>query len=80
MGLIHLLSIGLQLLTLLDLVARHRLAAKKKALVRLYVGNPKRTTVRPTAERLLEEFQEPTFRIIRERRHRRYHLTAFSAL
>jgi hypothetical protein len=29
---------------------------------------------------LLEEFQEPTFTIIREGRHWRYHLTAFSAL
>jgi transposase len=77
-GLIRLLSIGLRVLTLLEFVVRRRLAADPMGLAGLYAGNPKRTTVRPTAERLLESFQELTLTIIQEGRRRRYHLTPLS--
>ena len=77
-GLIRLLSVGLRVLTLLEFVVRRRLAAAKTALAGLYVGNPKRATARPTAERLLEAFQGLTLTIIREGRRRRYHLTPLS--
>jgi transposase len=77
-GLIRLLSIGLRVLTLLEFVVRQRLAAEHTRLVGLYAGNPKRTTAHPTAERLLESFQELTLTIIREGRRRRYHLTPLS--
>jgi transposase len=52
-GLIRLLSIGLRVLTLLEFGVRRRLAAAKTTLGGLYVGNPKRATAHPTAERLL---------------------------
>jgi transposase len=77
-GLIRLLAIGLRVLTLLEFVVRRRLAAAQTGLAGLYAGNPKRTTARPTAERLLEHFQELTLTIIREGRRRQYHLTALS--
>jgi transposase len=77
-GLIRLLSIGLRVLRLLEFVARQRLAAAHTGLPGLYAGNPKRTTARPTTERLLKQFQGLTLTIIREGRHRRYHLTPFS--
>jgi transposase len=77
-GLIRLLSIGLRVLTLLEFGARQRLAMAKTKLEGLYVGNPKRTTPHPTAERLLEAFQGLTLTIIREGRRRRSHLTPLS--
>jgi transposase len=49
-----------------------------RVLAGLYAGNPKRGTVRPTAERLLERFRGLTLTIIREGRRRRYHLTPLS--
>jgi transposase len=77
-GLIRLLSIGLRVLTLLEFGVRRRLATAKTTLGGLYVGNPKRATARPTAERLLEAFQGLTLTIIREGRRRRSHLTPLS--
>jgi transposase len=77
-GLIRLLSIGLRVLTLLEFGVRRRLAMTKTKLKGLYVGNPKRATVHPTAERLLEAFRGLTLTIIREGRRRRYHLPPLS--
>jgi transposase len=77
-GLIRLLSIGLRVLTLLEFGVRQRLARAKTALEGLYVGNPKRATAHPTAERLLEAFQGLTLTIIREGRRQRRHLTPLS--
>jgi transposase len=77
-GLIRLLSIGLRVLTLLEFGVRRRLATAKTTRGGLYMGNPKRATARPTAERLLEAFQGLTLTIIREGRRRRYHLTPLS--
>jgi len=77
-GLIRLLSLGLRVLTLLEFGVRRRLATAKTTLVGLSVGNPKRATAHPTAERLLEAFQGLTLTIIREGRRRRSHLTPLS--
>ena len=79
-GLIRLLSIGLRVLTLLEFVVRRRLAAEQSALAGLYAGNPKRATVHPTAERVLESFEGLTLTIIQEGRCRRLHLTPLSPL
>lgn len=79
-GLIRLLSIGLRVLTLLEFAARCRLEVEKTVLAGLYAGNPKRTTARPTAERLLESFQEITLTIIQEPHQIRRHLTPLSEL
>ncbi len=79
-GLIRLLSIGLRVLTLLEFTVRRRLEIERIQLAGLYVGNPKRTTAQPTAERLLESFQEITLTIIQEPHRIRRHLTPLSNL
>jgi transposase len=55
-GLMFLLAIALRLFTLMEFVVRRQLAEQKRTLAGLYDGNPKRTTNRPTAERLLSAF------------------------
>jgi len=77
-GLIRLLTIGLRVLTLLEFVVRRNLAAEGVKLAGLYAGNPKRATARPTAERLLEAFQEITLTVIQEPYQTRRHLTPLS--
>jgi transposase len=77
-GLIRLLSVGLRVLTRLELVVRPRLAAARTVLVGLYAGNPTRATARPTTERLLKRFEGLTLTLIREGRRWRYHLTPLS--
>src|SRR6266702_3941271 len=79
-GLIRLLSIALRVLTLLEFVGRRQLAAEGAKLAGLYAGNPKRETDRPTAERLLEAFQDITLTVV-EGVHQVYrYLTALSPL
>jgi transposase len=56
-GLIHLLSLALRLLTLLEWRCRQRLAEQQESVAGLYAGNPKRSTSRPTAEALLQAFR-----------------------
>ncbi len=51
-----LLTIALQVFTLMEFVVRRQLGEQKQPLAGLYDGNPKRTTERPTAERLLVAF------------------------
>jgi transposase len=77
-GLIRLLSVGLRVLTLLEFVVRRRLTAEGVALAGVYTGNPTRATIQPTAERLLETFQEVTLTVIQEGRDKRWHLTPLS--
>lgn len=55
-GLLVVLLLALQVLTLLELVARRSLAERKEELAGLVPGNPKMKTARPTAERLLAAF------------------------
>ena len=57
-GLVRLLSIALRVLTLLEFVVRRALEKEQATLTGLYPGSPKKATARPTAERLLEAFQE----------------------
>ena len=56
-GLIHLLSLALRVLTMLEWRCRQRLADQHESVAGLYAGNPKRTTRRPTAEALLQAFR-----------------------
>jgi hypothetical protein len=79
-GLIRLLSVGLRVLTLLELVVRPRLVAAGMGLAGLYAGNPKGATTRPTTERLLKRVEGLTLTIIREGRRRRDHLTPLSRM
>jgi transposase len=79
-GLTRLLSIALRVLTLLEGVGRRQLATEGATLAGLYAGNPKRTTDRPTAERLLEAFQAITLTIIKGPHRTDRHVTALSPL
>jgi transposase len=79
-GLMRLLSLGLRVLTLLEFVVRRRLAAAGEEVVGLYAGNPKRATTRPTAERVLEAFQDITLTVIQASQHTRRHVTPLSEL
>jgi len=56
-GLVFVLFMCLQVLTLIDFVARRELEKKGEKLAGLVPGNPKMATARPTAERLLEAFK-----------------------
>jgi transposase len=79
-GLIRLLSIALRVLTLVEFVVRRQLASEEATLAGLYAGNAKRETARPTAERLLEAFQDVTLTVIEEAHQVYRHLTALSPL
>jgi transposase len=63
-GLVHLLSIGLRVLTLVEYVVRRSLAACGEKLRGVYAGQPGRGTSRPSAERLLETFDGLDLRIV----------------
>ena len=77
-GLIRLLSIALRVLTLLEFVGRRHLALEKGKMAGLYAGNPKRETARPTAERLLEAFQDITLTVIELPQQTIRHVTPLS--
>jgi len=79
-GLIRLLSIALRVLTLVECVGRRQLATEGAKLAGLYAGNPKRETDRPTAERLLEAFQDITLTIIKGPQQTDRHMMALSPL
>jgi transposase len=57
-GLINLLTIALRLLTLIEFRVRRGLRAEGKPITGLYAGQKGRQTLRPSAELLLEAFQE----------------------
>lgn len=59
-GLMHLLSLGLRLLTLIEFVVRRQLSNTQDGLSGLYPENPQKTTTRPTTERLLKTFDNIT--------------------
>jgi transposase len=79
-GLIHLLSLCLRILTVLEWRCRQPLADQHESLPGLYAGNPKRTTSRPTAEALLKAFQliHLSLIILGQQAHR--HITPLSEL
>lgn len=55
-GLMLLLTIALQVLTLMEFVSRRELSKNNEQISGLVPGNPKMKTSRPTAERLLTQF------------------------
>ena len=79
-GLIRLLSIALRVLTLLEFVGRRQLAAEGTKLAGLYAGNPQRETDRPTAERLLEAFEDITLTLVKGLQQTARYVTALSPL
>jgi hypothetical protein len=79
-GLMRLLSIAWRGLTLLACVGRRPLATAGAKLAGLYAGNPQRATDRPTAERLLEAFQDITLTLSKGPQQTERHRTALSPL
>ena len=79
-GLVRLLSIGLRALTLIDFTVQRKLAQENSTLAGLYPGNPKRTTTRPTTERLLKAFDNITLTIIEQGQQKFSYITPLSPL
>jgi transposase len=79
-GLVHLLSIGLRILTLTEYTVRRSLQAAGGTLSGLFAGNPKRSTARPTAERLLSVFKEIILTVIHEPNGTYHYLTPISPI
>src|SRR2546430_3772835 len=79
-GRIRLWSIALRVLTLVACVGRRPLATEGAKLAGLYAGNPKRETDRPTAERVLEAFQDIMLTIIKGPQQTDRHMVALSPL
>ena len=63
-GLIHLLTIAIRLLTLIEFVVRRALKREQADLVGLHKENPKKATATPTTERLLRAFSNITLTIV----------------
>jgi len=57
-GLMLLMTIALQAITLIEFVIRRELQQQGETLTGLVPGNPKKKTARPTAERILAQFKE----------------------
>ncbi|MCG8352843.1 MAG: hypothetical protein MI924_34195, partial [Chloroflexales bacterium] len=79
-GLLHLLTIGMRVLTGLETAIRDQLAQEQAALVGLYADQTTRTTVRPTTERVLEAFRHLTLTMVTLPEQSIRHLTPLSAL
>jgi transposase len=63
-GLVHLLSLALRLLTLLEWLVRERLRQEKVKLQGIYPGQPGRKTNRPSAELLLKAMKTISISVI----------------
>jgi len=79
-GLLLLLGIALRVLTLTEFVARRDLAATGEKLKGLYAGNPNRATDQPTAERLLQAFDNITLYRFETENQTQYEVTPLSPL
>jgi transposase len=79
-GLIHLLTLALRILILLEWRCRQPLADQHESLPGLYAGNPKRSTRRPTAEALLRAFQLIHLSVVTLGQQTHRHLTPLSEL
>ena len=63
-GLIHLLSLAVRLLTLIEFVVRRKLKQTQEKLTGLIENNPKKGIDTPTTERLLKMFDNVTLSIV----------------
>ena len=79
-GLTHLLSIAVRLLTLVEFVVRRQLKQNQEQLVGLLPQNPKKGIDNPTTERLLQAFREITLSIVHLPGQRIRHVTPLTAL
>jgi len=81
-GLTHLLTLALRVLTLFEVLVRRGQDQDGEDLAGLYPGQPKRTTDRPTAQRVLEAIARTGVTLIQivSDEGRRWHLTALPVL
>ena len=81
-GLTHLVTLALRVLTLFEVLVRRGQEQSGEKLQGLYPGQPKRTTDRPTAKRVLEAiaWAEITLTQVESGNGRRWHLTALPVL
>jgi transposase len=81
-GLTHLLSLALRVLTLFEVLVRRGQDQDGEGLAGLYPGQAKRTTDRPTAQRVLEAIARTGVTLIQEvgTEGCRWHLTALPVL
>jgi transposase len=79
-GLVHLLSIAVRLLTLIEFVVRRALKREQAQLVGLHAENPKKGTDQPTTERLLKAFSGINLTIIQFPDRVVHHVTPLSPL
>lgn len=77
-GLIHLLSIGLRILTLIEYQARKHLVDLDEKLSGIYAGNPKRSTAHPTTEAMLQAFKGVYLSVVSIGEQVLYHVTPLS--
>ena len=79
-GLIHLLSLALRLLTLIEFGVRQALKRASAELVGLHPENPKKASATPTTERLLRAFSKITLTVIQLPERVVRHVTPLTAL
>ncbi|MCP4421304.1 MAG: DUF4277 domain-containing protein [Chloroflexi bacterium] len=79
-GLIRLLTLAVRLLILSEYTARRALAEEKGDLSGVYAGNPKRSTKRPTTERMLRAFKHITLTIVHSNGETIRHVTPLTAV
>lgn len=79
-GLVHLLSLGLRILTLIEFVVRRQLKVDGESIVGLHPENPKKATTRPTTERLLKVFDNVTLTILEVHGQQYGHVSPLSPL
>ena len=79
-GLIHLLTIAVRVLTLIEFVVRRALKRDAAKLVGLHKENPKKATATPTTERLLQAFANITVTIAQQPDRVMRHVTPLTSL
>lgn len=79
-GLIRLLTLGVRVLSVLEYAIGRQLAHEQTPIAGLYAGQPRRTTARPSAERVLEAFGNLTLTVVQLPGQIVRHLTPLSVL
>jgi transposase len=79
-GLTHLLSLAVRVLTLMEFVVRRSLKQQGTTLVGLYKDSPRKATATPTAERLLQAFVPITLTQVQLPEHVVRHVTPLTPL
>ena len=78
-GLVHLLTLALRVMTLMEFTVRRALQQQGEPLRQIYRGNPNRATLRPTTELLLKAFQGITLIGFPQGPRMQWYLTPLSA-